>query len=53
VVGWFPFRWKRSPELDSADDPERRKDGHKEIGAPAVTRVPRTSRQHDETAAKT
>jgi len=53
VVGWFPFRWERSPELDSANDPERRKDGHKKIGAPAVIRVPRTSRQHDKTAAKT
>jgi hypothetical protein len=53
VVGWFPFRWERSPELNRADDPKRRKDGHKEIGAPTVIRVQRTSRQHDKTAAKT
>jgi hypothetical protein len=28
VVGWFPFRRERALELDSADDPERRKAGH-------------------------
>jgi len=52
VVGWFPFRWERSSELDSADDPERRRAGHKEIGAPTVIRVQRTRCQHDKTAAK-